>query len=170
MSLRLILMRHAKSAWDDPMMDDQDRPLTKRGRRSAKAIGTWLAERGCTPDLVLVSPSERTRETWMIMAKQMPGAPKPEFRDDLYHAEPEALLNVLRGATGSRVMILAHSPGIAYFAQALVAEPPADGRFERCPTGATTVIDFDDLDDWSHLAWRTGRVEAFTVPRDLVKD
>lgn len=168
MSLRLILIRHAKSSWDDPMMDDRDRPLTKRGRKSAKAIGAWLAAQSCAPDEALVSSAERTRESWALLAKQLEAPPKPSFRDDLYHGEPEALIAALRGATGQRVLILAHNPGLAYFARALVAEPPADVRFERYPTAATTLIDFD-LEDWTRVNWGDGRVADFIVPRDLVE-
>ena len=63
MTLQLILMRHAKSSWDDPAAADFDRPLNGRGRRSAKALGHWLRQRGWLPDRVLCSSARRTRET-----------------------------------------------------------------------------------------------------------
>jgi len=168
MTRRLILVRHTKSSWDDPMMDDHDRPLNKRGRKSAKALGGWLVEHGYRPDQVLVSTSERTRETWGYLARALAEGPQAELRDELYHAEPEALLNALRAASGEVVMFVAHNPGLAYFAQALMDIPPSDGRFARYPTGATTVIDFD-LDDWGRVSWRHGHLVDFVIPRDLVE-
>ena len=65
---RLILTRHAKSDWDDPMLDDHDRPLNKRGQRSAAELGEWLHSRGYEPDEVLCSTALRTRETWAPVA------------------------------------------------------------------------------------------------------
>jgi phosphohistidine phosphatase len=168
MTLRLILTRHAKSSWGDPMMDDHDRPLNKRGRASAKAVGDWLAAGGYVPDQVMVSTAERTRETWKLIARKLPGAAAPTFLAQLYHAEPDGMLHLLRTATGKSVMMVGHNPGMAYFAQGLVHRPPADSRFERYPTGATTVIEFD-CDGWSKLAWRTGTVVSFVAARDLLK-
>lgn len=168
MTLRLILTRHAKSAWDDPMMDDHARPLNQRGRESAKAIGTWLVAEGHVPDQALVSSAKRTRETWALVAEAFTAPPTATFRDDLYHSEPDAMLSTLREASGKVVMMIAHNPGSAFFAQALAAHPPADGRFARYPTAATTVFDFD-IDSWRDLTWRTGDVLDFVVPRDLIE-
>lgn len=167
MTLRLILTRHAKSAWDDPALDDHARPLNKRGRASAKAVGAWLAQRHCAPDEVMVSTAERTRETWKWIAKSLPDAPSPAFLDQLYHAEPERMLHILRTAMGRTVMMMGHNPGMAYFAQGLAHRPPADSRFERYPTATTTVIDFD-ADTWDEVRWRTGTVVDFVVARDLL--
>lgn len=167
MSLRLILTRHAKSAWGDPMLDDHARPLAKRGRASARAVGMWLAGRGYLPDQAMVSTAARTRETWKLIAGKLAAPPKPTYLAKLYQAEPEEMLHILRTATGHDVMMVAHNPGMAYFAQGLAHRPPADSRFERYPTGSTTVIDFD-TESWDQLAWRTGTVVDFVAPRDLL--
>jgi len=168
MSLRLILTRHAKSSWDDPMMDDHDRPLNKRGRRSAKAIGKWLVDKDYLPDAALVSSAERTRETWGIIAETLgEAAPEPAILPELFHAEPEPMLGLLRAAQGRSVMLIGHNPGMVFFARALIATPPPDVRFERYPTAATTIIDFD-LDEWHQVGWRAGRAVDFIVPRDLI--
>ena len=62
MTRRLILMRHAKSSWDNPFAEDHQRPLNGRGKRSAKAIGEWLRAQGYLPDQILSSSATRTRE------------------------------------------------------------------------------------------------------------
>lgn len=167
MTLRLILTRHAKSAWGDPTMDDHDRPLSKRGERSAAALGAWMSERGYAPGLALVSPSKRTRQTWSLMSKGFEPAPEVVHNERLYHAEPETLMELLRAAQATRVMIVAHNPGIAYFAQGIAAELPGDARFERFPTGTTAVMDID-APDWAGLTWNSGRVVDLVFPRDLI--
>ncbi len=167
MTRRLILVRHAKSSWADPTMDDHDRPLNKRGEKSARAVGKWLAKRGYVPDAALISSSVRTRQTWKLIAKSFDPAPDAAFTDGLYHAEPAALMDALRKARGETVMMIAHNPGIAFFAQGLVSALPGDARFERYPTAATAVIDFD-APDWTRVVWSTGTVTDLVFPRDLV--
>jgi phosphohistidine phosphatase len=167
MTLRLILTRHAKSSWAAPTMDDHERPLNQRGVRSAEAIGAWLAAQGHVPEVALVSSSTRTRQTWSLISHAFDPEPRVRFSDALYHGEPNTLMQALQGAEGSCVMLIAHNPGIAYFAQGLVAALPGDARFERYPTGATAVIDFD-APDWAGVVWNTGRVTALAFPRDLI--
>ena len=166
MTRRLILMRHAKSSWKDSDLSDHDRKLNGRGRRSADAIGPWLAARGHVPDEVLTSSSARTRETWARIAPHLPGAPAATQAPALYLATPETLLRVLQGATGACVGLLAHNPGIAAFADSLVAARPAHADFARYPTLATLVVEFE-IDTWADLAPGTGRVVDFIVPREL---
>jgi phosphohistidine phosphatase len=167
MTLRLILIRHAKSSWSDPMMADKDRPLNKRGRASAKAVGRWLATRGYEPGQVLVSSAERTRETWAKVADKLVSPPRAEYTDALYLAEPDVMLSELRLAREPVVMMIAHNPGSAYMAQALVKQAPNHGRFQHYPTGATAIIDFP-VADWSDVAWGTGEAVDFIVPRELI--
>lgn len=167
MTLTLILTRHAKSSWDDPSLDDHDRPLNARGREAAGKIGAWLASRGLTPGAVLSSSARRTRETWEIMAPHLDADPELHWEQSLFHAGPNAMLKALRGAPGADcVLMLGHNPGIAAFAESLVSKPPDHGRFFDYPTAATTVIEFD-LPSWGDVDWRKGRAVAFAIPRDL---
>jgi len=166
MTLRLILTRHAKSSWGDPAMEDHERPLNRRGAKSARAVGKWVKKRGYVPEVALVSSSERTRQTWALMSKAFKPTPEVLFRDELYHAEPNEMLDELRKAPAPCVMMVGHNPGTAFFAQGLVAALPGDARFERFPTAATAVIDFD-VEDWGAVAWNTGRVTDLVFARDL---
>ena len=165
MALRLILMRHAKSGWDDPLMRDHDRPLAPRGVQAAARMGEWLAENGHLPDQALVSSALRTCETWAGVSTTLPPCPVAEV-PALYHASPEAMLRVLRGAQGRVVLMLGHNPGIAELARRLVATPPAHSRFADYPTAATLVAEFD-APDWPAMRPGTGGVVDFVVPRDL---
>lgn len=156
----LILMRHAKSSWDDPRLSDHDRPLTKRGRAAAPLIGGWLRQIGVTPQQVISSTAERTAETWMRTDLEA----EARFTRDLYHAGPAAMRRVLQTATADVVMMIGHNPGIAVFAHQLVQDPPNHTRFLDYPTAATTLIDFD-IPDWT--AVQRGTCRAFTTPHDL---
>jgi phosphohistidine phosphatase len=160
---RLILTRHAKSAWDDPLIDDHDRPLNGRGRRSALELGEWLHSRGYEPDEVLCSSAARTKETWArVLSAPLEVTPRVEVIDALYHAGPDVMLGLLKKATGDCVMMLGHNPGIAEFARMLAAKPPTHMDFPRYPTAATLVVDFDG-EDWSAIRPGQGSVRDFFV-------
>lgn len=163
---RLILTRHAKSAWDDPLTPDHDRPLSERGMAASADLGQWLASRGYVPDEVLCSDAIRTRKTWSGIAPALPGSPELILKPALYHAGTDVMLAVLRHATGNTVMMIGHNPGIAEFAARLVAHPPVGPDFQRYPTGATLVVDFD-VADWDQVAFGTGVAVEFIVPREI---
>lgn len=162
MTLRLILMRHAKSSWDNPLLDDHQRSLNGRGRRSALAVGDWLRDNNYLPDQILSSSSTRTKETCAGLKLTA----NARYLDTLYHASADRMLTVLKSATGQCVLVLGHNPGIAWFAQELVAAPPSNPRFHDYPTCATLIADFP-IDDWNSLRPGTGKVVDFIIPRDL---
>lgn len=166
MPLTLILMRHAKSAWDDPKQDDFDRPLNARGRKSADAVAHWLIDNGYLPDVVVVSGARRTVETWARMAALMPDTATMESNPALYMASAETILGVLRSARSPSVMLICHNPGIAECAERIVQAPPDHPRFQDYPTAAVTVIEFDG-DTWRDVAWGSGSVLDFIIPADL---
>lgn len=164
---RLILTRHAKSSWDDPLTPDHDRPLNERGKAAAADLGIWLASRGYVPGEVLCSDALRTRKTWSGIAPALPGTPVLELKPALYHAGPDVMLAVLRHAKADCVMMIGHNPGIGEFARKLVAHPPVVAEFDRYPTGATLVCDFM-VESWEDVVWGTGAVDDFIVPREIV--
>lgn len=161
---RLILTRHAKSSWDDPLMADRDRPLNARGRAAAHELGDFLASRGLEPEEVLCSTALRTRETWAQVASAViETRPEVRFFDDLYHAAPEIMLAQLKSASERTVMMIGHNPGIAEFAAQLPAKPIYTQEFRKYPTCATLIVDFQ-IDSWTDLALGTGDVLDFFMP------
>ena len=158
---RLILTRHAKSDWDDPTLPDHDRPLNGRGRRSARALGDWLASRGYDPEEVLCSSALRAHQTWDCVAQAVLET-RPDLRIEpaLYHAAPETMLQVLKTATVPTVMMIGHNPGIAAFAAMLPARPPLDPQFRSYPTAATLVVDFQ-ADSWAEVEPGQGSLRDF---------
>ncbi|WP_298844971.1 histidine phosphatase family protein [uncultured Roseobacter sp.] len=162
---RLILMRHAKSDWHCGGLSDHDRPLNKRGRRSADAMGAWLRNEGYLPDQVLCSSAQRTRET--LERLQLTGEPDITFHRALYLAHASAMLDSLRAADGRCVLMLGHNHGLADLAHALVSQPPDHDRFDDYPTAATLVCDFEG-DQWKETGQHSGRPVSFVVPRELI--
>ncbi|NEX46926.1 SixA phosphatase family protein [Pseudotabrizicola algicola] len=164
---RLILTRHTKSSWDDPLTPDHERPLNERGKAAAADLGQWLASRGYVPGQVLCSDSLRTRKTWSGIAPALPATPVLELKPALYHAGPEVMLAVLRHASADTVMMIGHNPGIAEFAARIVAQTPLNPEFSRFPTGATLVVDFV-VPTWAEVGFGLGAVDDFIVPREIM--
>lgn len=163
---RLILMRHAKSSWDDPLLHDHDRPLNDRGRRDAATMGEWLKRKDYIPDEIILSTSARTRETMAcVCAAAEISAPAREIKE-LYHANDFTILRNLAKATEDTVMVIAHNPGIGDFAGHFIAEHFAHRDFLRYPTSATTIFDVD-VPDWSRVKFGSGKVLDFDIPRHL---
>ena len=93
MSHRLLLLRHAKSSWDDAGLADHDRPLAKRGRRAAERVGAYLRTSDLLPDLVLCSSARRTQETLELLAL---GDREVRIEEGLYGAVEHELLDRVR--------------------------------------------------------------------------
>ncbi len=163
MSCTLILMRHAKSDWDDPLLSDHDRRLNKRGRGAAKTLGNWLTTHDLRPDEALVSSAVRTQETWELLQLR---TTHMRTHEELYLASSDRMLQMLGKATAATVLMIAHNPGIADLANRLVTQPPAHPRFIDYPSGATTVLTFP-IERWELLTPGTGAVLEFVVPREL---
>ena len=166
MTLTLVLTRHAKSDWGSPALPDHDRPLNARGRRSAVALGEWLAATPHRPVEVVLSGARRTVETWGGMADAFDPAPPVRVERRLYDAPAERILDVLREAEANPVLVIGHNPGIGDFANRLAIAPPSNPRFEDYPTGATTIFRFY-RDAWKDIDWGEGEVVDFVTPRQL---
>ncbi len=162
MTHTLILTRHAKSSWSTPGLADHDRPLNKRGVKSARTMGGWLRRGGWSPDQTLSSSSRRTRETYAEMGV----TGEVVFADDLYHASADQMQRVLATGRGQTILMLGHNPGIGAMAGRLVSTPPDHPRFDDYPTCATLIVTFD-IESWAEVRWATGRVIEFAIPREV---
>jgi phosphohistidine phosphatase len=168
--LRLLLLRHAKSDWPGGL-GDLERPLARRGLEAAPRMGHYLVAEHLLPDLALVSPSRRTRDTWDLVAATLPGPPPHRIEDTIYEAPMEHLLEAVRATpAGVRTLILVgHNPGSQELAQDLVGygdRYAAQRLAAKFPTCGLAVIDFD-LADWSAVALRAGRLDRFVTPATL---
>ena len=170
-TMRLLLLRHAKSSWDEPGLPDLARPLAPRGRRTAPRMAQRMLERRWVPDLVLASPAERVRETWRLMAPQLGEQIPCRTLRTLYPGAPSRLLLTLRRAPDAarNILLIGHNPGLAAFAASLCgagAKTARERMSSKFPTAGLAVIDFD-LARWADLAPGTGRLKAFVRPKDL---
>jgi len=167
--MRLIITRHAKSSWDNPSLSDHERPLSKRGRKSADAIGRWLAQNGHIPKVVLCSTSKRTCETWERMEKFMPSVCNVSLEPELYHGSPASITGILKGAADSPALVLGHNPGIGWFAESVMREVPQHHAFWQYPTAATLVCDFP-AKRWSDFQMGSGQLVDFVIPREIIRE
>ncbi|MGW1680951.1 SixA phosphatase family protein [Saccharopolyspora sp. NPDC002376] len=121
---KLVLIRHAKSAWPDDA-DDFDRPLSDRGRRDAPAVGHWLRDNAAAIELVLCSPAIRARRTWELAAPEIPAEPRLKYDDRIYAASARELLAVLREVppTVMTAAVIGHNPGLEDLVSLLTDEP-----------------------------------------------
>ena len=156
--LRLILIRHAKSAWDAPDLDDFSRPLAPRGRMAARWVGETMRLEGWAPDLVLCSPALRTRETLSLSGITAP----VQFVQEIYDLMSADFVDIVRtkGGAARSLALIGHNNAIDATALALCSGRMDFGGF---PTGAVVVLDFE-APDWSALARGTGQLVAFCRP------
>lgn len=147
MSLRLLILRHAKSSWADEHADDWERPLTDRGVRDATRAGELLRRLSLLPDSIITSDAVRAQTTARLVADAASYRGKVIQSSLLYHASPDAVIEVLRTvapATTRSVMIVGHNPGLEDLTAQLTGEHVA------LPTAALVNVAVD-IDRWSEL-------------------
>ncbi len=170
---QLLLLRHAKSSWDDPTLRDHDRPLNPRGERAARSMSNAFAMLRLAPDLALVSSSRRTRQTFdalHLMAEAM----EVDLSDRLYLADAETILERLREVPEPTrsVLVVGHNPGLYDAAIALVGrdpaarpEPPVTRLLDGYPTAS--LAEFSVEVPWSALGEGAGKLVRFQRPEDF---
>jgi phosphohistidine phosphatase len=172
---RLMLLRHAKTESDAPSGRDRDRRLDERGHADAARIGDYMARHPPFPDLVLVSPAVRARQTWDLAWTMMQArAPEPrvEWVPDIYGAEVMQLLHSIRIAAGvdpQRLMLVGHNPGMHELALALTGKGDAAARKElarNLPTSGLAILDFE-IEDWDDVSFGRGRLVTLVTPKLL---
>jgi phosphohistidine phosphatase len=167
---QLFVLRHAKSSWDDPGLDDHERPLAPRGLRAVKVVAEHLRTNGIEPALVLCSSSRRTQET--LEAIKLGG--EHLIEPELYAASTTAVIDRLHRVPEevASVMLIGHNPA----AQTLVlrlasADDPASDRSQlgevqrKFPTAALATLTFEC--EWSELGPGSARLVAFVRPKQL---
>jgi len=159
---RLYLVRHAKSSWKDPELDDFDRPLNKRGKRDAPFMGQRLRLANIRPDLIISSPAKRAGKTTKIIAAQIE-YPKKEilWNESLYAAGTLTLLRILReiADTVEQAMLVGHNPGLTLLAEFLAKE-----AVDNIPTSGVFAMDLD-ITSWSQTEEGCGIPVFFDYPK-----
>jgi phosphohistidine phosphatase len=142
----LLLMRHAKSSWSVPGLEDHDRPLNKRGKQSAPEMGKLLRKQRLSPDLILCSTARRSRETAEAVAKACGYQGKIESQGDLYSSDAACYMDVLRHLPDQvkRVLLVGHNPEAEELLEVLT------GIQERMTTAAIAHIDLP-ISHWQEM-------------------
>ena len=165
---RLYLLRHAKSSWDDPTLADHNRPLAPRGRRAARVMAEHLRRKGIAPELVLCSPSRRTRQTLTRLAPALGENADVQLESELYAASAADLLEVLREVPDEvdSLMMIGHNPGVQDLALSLARGGSRITRVRgKFPTGALATLELDG--SWRELAPGSAELVSLVKPKEL---
>jgi phosphohistidine phosphatase len=165
---RLLLLRHAKSGWDDPSMNDRDRPLTASGRNDAARIAAYMAERSLRPDHALCSPAVRTRETLGALETAIGKIPT-SYREELYLAEAARFGAILATAPpAATLLVIGHNPGLGAFASQFTDLDNLETAFalSTFPTAALAVLEGEGQ-DWAATLGRGLTLTSFITPDTL---
>ncbi|MGW5633734.1 SixA phosphatase family protein [Streptomyces sp. NPDC003832] len=165
---RLVVLRHAKSAWPEGVADHR-RPLAPRGLRDAPAAGRALAESDLLPDLALCSTAVRARRTWELASAEWGTPPPVRYVPQLYAAEVADLLDAVHAtpAEVETLLLVGHNPGLEELVTELAGDSlddALDAVRVKFPTSAVAVLAWRGP-SWSALAPGTALLTWFAVPR-----
>ena len=166
----LHLLRHAKSSWEDPVLPDRERPLSRRGEKAAGRVASHMAGKQVGVDLILCSSAVRARQTLEIVAPAAGRAHAVSVEEGLYTADAVALLGRLRAIDKevSAALLIGHNPAIYDLAVYLAGDGETgamQAMSEKFPTGALATLSTGAT--WDRLDQGTCYLESFVVPREL---
>ena len=161
---KLLLLRHAKSSWEDASLPDFERPLNERGRRAAPLIGTFIRQQKIRPNLIICSPAKRTRETIALVLEAAGIAAEIRYDERIYEATVARLFEVISQIEDDKqeVLLVGHNPGFENLLERLT------GQTERMPTATLARIILHS-ENWSEAAVMGGRLEWLIKAKELAK-
>ena len=157
----LILIRHAKSSWSNPLLEDFERPLNKRGAKNAPFMAKILKQKELNPDLIISSPSKRTKDTLDFFIKEFDYKREIIFEESIYEAPYINILKVIKNIDDKHktIFLFGHNPGLNDLADFLL------GRFEEnIPTCGVLKIDFD-TNYWKNISKDNSKLIFFNFPK-----
>ena len=159
----LLLLRHAKSSWDDPSLSDFDRPLNDRGKRDAPRMAKRLKEKDILIDLMITSPAKRTYATCLKIAEAL-NFPKDKIKlaEKLYHASEDTMLDIIRKINDhhTTVMLFGHNPGLTDFVNSVT-----NNNILNVPTCGVAACDFP-VTSWKEVGWGKGELTFYDYPKN----
>jgi phosphohistidine phosphatase len=162
----IYLIRHAKSSWDDPQMDDFERPLNKRGKKDAPNMAKRLKEKRVTPDFMLSSPATRALDTCKEFASILDyDKDKIKTEKRLYHASEDQILTVIRELKDRErdeeevVLLFGHNPGMTEFANMMLNE-----SIDNIPTCGIVKAHLK-IDRWKDASFGCGELAFMDFPK-----
>jgi len=157
----LILIRHAKSCWDNPSLEDFLRPLNKRGKKDAPLMAQKLKDKQIIPDLIISSPSIRTEQTLGYFLEKFNSNKKVIFDENIYEAPYENLLQIIRQIDNlhKTIFLIGHNPGLNNLVNSLI-----DNFINNIPTTGIVRIDFD-TGSWKEINRSNSKLIFFEYPK-----
>ena len=159
----LLLLRHAKSSWDDTSLPDFERPLNERGRRAAPVIGEFMCKQRLFPDLVISSPAKRARETIALVLDAAGIRTEVRYDASIYEASVEHLVEIIAQIEDDKTgaMLVGHNPGMENLLKRLT------GKSDHMPTAALARIILD-TNSWNEAPMK-GKLEWLVNAKELAK-
>ena len=158
----IYLVRHAKSSWKYPDLDDFERPLNKRGRKSAPFMGTVLKKLKVAPDLIISSPANRASMTARIIADKI-GYPleKIRYSESMYEFSANALIDVVKhlDEVVNKAMLVGHNPALTELSNYIGDQP-----ISNIPTSGVFCADLD-IPSWAKISDHCGKLKFFEFPK-----
>jgi phosphohistidine phosphatase len=158
----LCLVRHAKSSWKYPKLDDFERPLNKRGRKNAPLMGKIILRLGLIPDLIIASPASRAAMTARVFALEINyPLDKIRYLASIYESDEMDLVHIIKKLENklTKVMLVGHNPGITDLANRIGNYPVSN-----IPTSGVFGLALD-ITSWSEIMKRAGKVKYFEYPK-----
>src|ERR1044072_1859088 len=161
----LYLLRHAKSSWQDPGLQDFDRPLNGRGKEAAPLVGRYIANSKLRVDLLICSPAERARRTAALVKESAKLNAETLYDERIYEADAARLVEVVSqaGESADALMLVGHNPGMEELLTLLTGEE------RRIATAALACLPLD-AEKWGKVRESAGRLEWLVCPKDLSED
>ncbi len=160
---KLYLIRHAKSSWKNPGLEDFERPLSKRGLKDAATMGKILKKASLKPDMVITSPARRAQETAEIIVDKIGfSIDRVVLEDDVYDATTYELIEIINNLDDQldTVVLFGHNPGMTNLANLL-----NEVEIDNIPTCGIFVIEFD-VKSWKKVSEKSGSFVSFDIPKN----
>ncbi len=161
----ILLMRHAKSSWDQPGLRDFDRPLNKRGERDAPRMGRYLKGLGIFPDQIFASPAARAKATALHVLHEL-GLPEERivWDEEMYFTGPDAYLNAIRQSVDQSgvVMTIGHNPTTEEVLEQLTGQNIS----KHIATAAIACLQAD-TSSWSEIGYGSCTLQWITKPKEI---
>ena len=158
----LLLLRHAKSSWDDAGLDDFDRPLNDRGNKAAPVMGKWLRQKKLKPNLILSSPAVRAKQTTKLICENAGWSNEVRYEGQIYEASVQRLFSLAMNIADEveLAVMVGHNPGFEELLEALTGEPG------RMPTAAAALIELN-VETWRKVKRGSGKLKWLRRPKDI---
>jgi len=159
----LYLIRHAKSGWSTPGTRDFERTLSKKGKKDINTIGSYLALRNVSPDLILSSCALRAQQTTDLLAKKIDCNSKKYYLEELYLTSLETIKEIImvQDKDVDSMFVVGHNPQLHELANILTNE-----HISKFPSLGIVAINFE-IDDWNDVGEIKGQLDFFIFPKQF---